>query len=311
MTLGMTPRAIRRVPPIRGPIILGLVVVLLSACAGAPAHDPNPGSPGHPPPAQSSSAAAITSSASPTEALPALPAATPPAWPAPTPPAPEAEAAPVQARHAVPDPPARSGSFAFDLYRRGDFVSQARSDWCVPAAILTMANLVDRHNRSSLPSQRVLDRRSRALSSPRLVGAGSEPQGWAGVLDGLGYGPYAVVTRRTRQAAIATAALAIRRTGRPVGLLVWRGAHAWVLSGFEATADPALTRDFKVTAVRVSDPWYPRSSSAWGPTRGPDSRLSMAALAQTYLRWHRPTVRYAELDGRYVLVLPVASSSSR
>ena len=37
------------------------------------------------------------------------------------------------------------------------------------------------------------------------------------------------------------------QTGRPVGLLVWRGAHSWVLHGYEATADPlgrrAVRRD--------------------------------------------------------------------
>ena len=52
-------------------------------------------------------------------------------------------------------------------------------------------------------------------------------------------------------------------TRRPVGMLVWRGAHAWVMSGFEATADPGRTNDFRVTAVRILDPWYPRRLSAW------------------------------------------------
>ena len=205
------------------------------------------------------------------------------------------------------DPSARPGPFAIDLFRRGDFVSQARSDWCVPAAILTMANLIDRHANSSLPSQRTLDRRSRALSSPRLVGRGSEPQGWAGVLNRLGYGPYVVVAKRSFRDAIATAAGALRLTGRPVGLLMWRGAHAWVMSGFEATADPAWSNDFSVTRVRLIDPWYPRAVSAWGRTRAPDARIGLAALARIYVPWHRPKVRYAELDGRYVLVLPVAA----
>ena len=34
------------------------------------------------------------------------------------------------------------------------------------------------------------------------------------------------------------AAKAMRTTGKPVGLLMWRGRHAWVMSGFRATADP-------------------------------------------------------------------------
>jgi hypothetical protein len=205
-------------------------------------------------------------------------------------------------------PPARPGPFAIDLFRRGDFVSEARADWCVPAAITIMTKLMDRQPTSAIPSQGVLDRRARALSSPRLVGLGSEPQAWAGVLNGLGDGPYAVAARPRFGDAIAAAARALRLTGRPVGLLVWRGAHAWIMSGFEATGDPAWTNDFRVTAVRMIDPWYPRPFSAWGRTRAPDARIDLAALARDYVRWRRPTVRYAELDGRFVLILPVVAA---
>ena len=199
----------------------------------------------------------------------------------------------------------KSVAFTLDLYRRGDFVSQARADWCVPAAIQTMARLVGGLAAHSLPSQATLDRRARALSSSRLVGLGSEPQGWAGVLNALGYGRYDVVAKPTFAAAIAAAAAALRLTHRPVGLLVWRGAHAWVMSGFEATGDPAATGNVKVTAVRITDPWYPRRLSAWGRSRRPDTKLDVAALARSFMPWHRPTVRYPELDGRYVLILPV------
>ena len=177
----------------------------------------------------------------------------------------------------------------------------------MPASIEMMARLIDRASARSLPSQRVLDRRARALSSSRLVGRGSEPQGWAGVLNRLGYGPYEVAAFRTRSAALKAAARALRLTGRPVGLLMWHGAHAWVLSGFAATADPALTGAYRVTSVRVSDPWYPRATSAFGRTHRPDARISVAQLAQGFLRWHRPLARYAELDGRFVLVIPVVA----
>jgi hypothetical protein len=146
---------------------------------------------------------------------------------------------------------------------------------------------------------------SRSLSSDRLVGPGSEPEGWARTLNRLGAGPYVVVSERTREGAIATAARAIRLTGRPVGLLVWRGAHAWVLSGIEATADPLATDDFAVTHVRVLDPWYPRTSSIWGPGRPPSTRIAVGRLDEDFLRWKRPGVRYVEKDGQFVLVLPV------
>jgi hypothetical protein len=187
-------------------------------------------------------------------------------------------------------------------------VSQSRGDWCVPASIQTMANLMARGaaDDPDLPSQRDIDRLARSLSTDRLVGAGSEPEGWAGALNELGFGPYVVVSVPTREGAIAQSARAIRLTRRPVGLLIWRGAHAWVMSGFEATADPARTDDFVVTHIRVLDAWYPRTSSIWGPGQAPDTRIAASSLGGDFLAWRRPGVRYAEKDGQYVLVLPVA-----
>ncbi|HET9347354.1 MAG TPA: hypothetical protein VFO05_16800 [Candidatus Limnocylindrales bacterium] len=201
--------------------------------------------------------------------------------------------------------------FALSLYEPGDFVSQARGDWCVPGAIQTMANLVARGQarEGAVPSQGRLDRLARSLSTDRLVGPGSEPEGWAGGLEELGLGPYEVVSVRTRDGAVAAAARAMALTRRPVGLLMWRGAHAWVMSGFEATANPATTADFVVTHVRVLDPWYPRTSSIWGAGQRPDTRIATSKLAADLLPWRRPAVRYAEKDGQFVLVLPVADPS--
>jgi hypothetical protein len=203
---------------------------------------------------------------------------------------------------------AGNAPFAVDLYERGDFVSQARADWCVPAAVQTMANLMvrGRSRDGAVPSQRRLDRLARSLSTDRLVGPGSEPEGWAGTLNELGLGPYVVVSARTRDDAIGAAARAMALTRRPVGLLMWRGAHAWVMSGFEATANPATRDDAVVTSVRIVDPWYPRSSSIWGPAQPPDTRIAVSRLAADFLPWRRPAVRYAEKEGQFVVVLPVA-----
>jgi hypothetical protein len=212
------------------------------------------------------------------------------------------EAAPPRSNEPAPG----SGRFAKDLYRRGDFVSQATTAWCVPAAILTMLNMIDGSPRHRRPSQRTLDRMAWSLSSERLIRPGSEPEGWAGALNRLGVGRYMVAAKATRHQALRAAARAIRLTRRPVGLLVWHGSHAWVMTGFQATADPARASTFRVTSIRVSDPWYPRPSAAWGRVRAPDTRMSPVGLAKVYLRWHRPIVRYAELDDRFVLVLPVA-----
>jgi hypothetical protein len=141
------------------------------------------------------------------------------------------------------------------------------------------------------------------------VGDGAEPEGWARGLTRQGYGPYVVESRGSIAAAIKTAAKAIRLTNRPAGLLTWRGAHSWVMSGFKATADPAFTNDFEVTHVYVEDVWYPRVSSIWGASRPPDSLVRVSRLKEDFLPWRRPTGRYPEKDGKYVIVIPVAEES--
>jgi hypothetical protein len=218
------------------------------------------------------------------------------------PPATTREPAPVPRVTPASDP------FAINLYEEGDFVSQATVAWCVPGAILTMANMIDSRPARAvdLPGQGWLDRLARSLSTDRLVGPGSEPEGWAGALTELGYGPYEVRAERTREGALRVAARAMRLTDRPVGLLMWRGAHAWVLSGFEASTDPAATTDFDVTHVWIQDPWHPRTSSIWGPGKPPNTRIAVAKLTEDFLPWRRPAVPYPEKDGRFVVVLPIA-----
>ena len=83
------------------------------------------------------------------------------------------------------------------------------------------------------------------------------------------------------------------------------GAHSWVLHGFETSRDPAVTDDYKVRGLWVSDPWYPRVSSIWGPSRKPNQKITVKQLREDFLKWRRPTGRYPDQDGQYVLILPV------
>ena len=113
-----------------------------------------------------------------------------------------------------------------------------------------------------------------------------------------------------RRQAVQAAAQAIRLTGRPAGLLVWRGAHSWVMSGFQATADPAVTDDFTVTDVNIEDVWYQYVSSIWGKSRPPDALVPFDELKDDYLKWRRPTRRYRDMDGQFVTILPVPEATS-
>jgi hypothetical protein len=76
------------------------------------------------------------------------------------------------------------------------------------------------------------------------------------------------------------------------------------MSGFTATADPAHTRDFEVTAVYIEDTWYPYVSTIWGASRPPDTLVPVAALAEDYLPYARPRARYPKRDGKFMLILP-------
>jgi hypothetical protein len=201
--------------------------------------------------------------------------------------------------------PTPSGPFAMDLYSRGEFATERRPIWCVAAAMLTSINVMAHTSDTSIATEQRLYTLARSLSSPRLRGNGAEPEGWAAGLQQLGYGRYVVLAFRSRTGAIQAAAAAIRRTGRPAGLMVWYGAHSWVMSGFTATADPASTTAFTVTAVHIEDVWYPRISSIWGASRPPDSLVPVPKLPRDFLPWKRPTGHYPDKDGRFVVVLPV------
>ena len=190
-----------------------------------------------------------------------------------------------------------------NLYRDGDFVSQATKDQCVSAAMQIMLNIVGPTADQSKRTQARIAALATSLSDAR--DGGTEPLGWARGLEELGGGAYEVVVAPTRGKAIERAVRAIRATGRPAGLLVWRGAHSWVLHGYEATADPAGPTSMTVTHVYVSDPWYPRVSNIWGASRGPNAQITPNQLEEDFLQWRRPTGRYPAMDGQFVMVLPV------
>ncbi len=204
---------------------------------------------------------------------------------------------------AAPTPTPKPKPFAMDLYEKGDYVGELRDVWCLPAAMQTSMNIMDKGADTSWTTQSKLASFARSLD-PAPDGA-AEPEAWAEGLDKLGYGNYDVRIQPSIRAAIQLAARQIRLTSRPAGLMVWRGAHSWVMSGFNATADPALTNDYTVTAVRIEDVWYPRFSTLWGYSRAPDSLYKVSDLSQDFLPWKRPYGTYPRKDGNFVIVVPV------
>jgi hypothetical protein len=245
------------------------------------------------------------------EPAPAVTTAAPTATPAtavrPSPtarPTPTATVAPTPSPSATPTlpPPA---AFAFNLYQEGDFVPQHTFEWCVGASIQMAHNLVMANSRSRYEDQQALWEMARDRSTNAFNGA--NPRGWAATLDEIGIGPYELVSIPDYNEALRTAAAAIADTGRPVGLVMWRGRHAWVMSGFESMGDPAIHRDFSVTGVRVLDPLYPHGSGTWGPSPEPNALLSPEQLATQFVI-REPRRWSSELPAGYLLVLPTAEA---
>ncbi len=286
--------------PLRALVALGLLTVLVGCDATAGSLSTPGGSQG----ALESKVPTPTVAPTPRLTLPATPAEpTAPLRPSATPVMPEPTPAPT----ARLDPAPKPGPFTMNLYRRGDFASQVTKMYCVPGAMQTMMNVMDRGaTKASRAVQDRLYRLARRLSTDRLRGHGAEPEGWARGLERLGYGQYEVKVSNSRKGAIRAAARALRETNRPVGLLVWRGAHAWVMTGFKATADPAMTESFSVTHVRIVDVWYPRVSSIWGASVEPNTLVPFDKLDDDYLPFRRPLMRYPDKDRRFVIVAPVA-----
>ncbi|MCI0585025.1 MAG: hypothetical protein L0227_19395 [Chloroflexi bacterium] len=193
-------------------------------------------------------------------------------------------------RSALPAPSSRpataSSTFSMDLSTNGDFVAQVNFVQCVGASMQMMLNMVRAEDDRTRATQSDLQALARALSGQRPDGSqrkGASVRGWTAGLNELGAGPYRTVGTADLQEVLRWAASAMRETNRPVGLLVWRGRHAWVMAGFTATADPRLTDDFEVTRVIVMDPLYPYGSRAWGASPKPRQSLTVEELGRQFV----------------------------
>jgi hypothetical protein len=192
-----------------------------------------------------------------------------------------------------------------DLYRDGVFTTQKSWLWCTAAGVQIVRNIVERDDDHTTSGQRRYFEWMRSKNHYELpLSAGVDPQGWTAGLRHFVDDRYRLVASRSFGAGLRSAAANLRRTGLPVALTVSNGNHGWILTGFEATADPLLTDDFEVTSVRVVGPLFGRQSKD-GYDMRPNTELSARALRRFFTPW-----RYAPQamiwDGKYVSIQPVA-----
>ena len=189
------------------------------------------------------------------------------------------------------------------LYTPGVFSMQANGQWCVAASTQMIRNIVRDERDHSAASQRkyfVFGRAHNGYRTP--VTDGVDPAGWQATLRTWVDPGYHIVAAPTYTAALNAAAKAMRLTGRPVGLLVGFGAHAWVMAGFTATADPASARLFMVTSVNVLGPLWGRQAR-YGFDQVPNIRLSADRL-RTFLTPYRDPFEPQGWRNKFVIVAP-------
>ena len=233
------------------------------------------------------------------------------AWGAPAPATTAAPAAAAVATAMVPDAaglaPWRGG---IDLYRAGTFSTQQTWLWCTAADIQIARNIVLHRQDHSYAGQRAYFDWMRGRNRYRLpLSAGVDAQGWTAGFQHFVDRRYRLYASPSFDAALRSAVVNLRRTSLPVGITVDRGNHAWLITGFTATADPAATVHFTVTSVRVVGPLYGLQSKS-GYDMPPDTRLTPAQLRTFFTPWHYAPTRMA-WDGTYVSIQPVATATPK
>ena len=196
-----------------------------------------------------------------------------------------------------------------DLYRAGTFTTQRSWLWCTAADVQIIRNIVDRQRDHSTSAQRRYFAWMRGRNRYDLpLSAGVDAAGWTAGLRHFVDDRYRLVASRTFDEALRSAVQRLRQTNLPVAITVSRGNHGWVLTGFQATADPAATASFTVTSVRVVGPLYGLQSKG-GYDMPPDTKLTPAQLKRFFTTW-RYAPRRMIWDGLYVSIQPVPSTQA-
>ena len=189
------------------------------------------------------------------------------------------------------------------------FVSEAKNTWCAAAAVQIALNV-------NGPAARIDTSRARQARIRKLQvdlttrkdsrNGGAGPLGMVASLEELGKVDYELRIYDTRAEALRASAKAIKLTGHAAILLAWRGAHAWVMTGYRADADPTVFANAKVSGAYIIDPWYPRVSRIWGRSDKAGVFQDAAEMKRNYLPWKRPEGRYPGRDGKFLAIIPVS-----
>jgi len=184
------------------------------------------------------------------------------------------------------------------------FASEVRNTWCADAGVQMVLAILG-HADTSTAFQQTLQSRVHEWDSYSDSHNGDwGPGAMVQALAAYGAPGYKIHAHASRDGALRDAAVALEKTHAPVIIVAWRGAHTWVMTGFRATADPAVFADATVTGTYILDPWYPRISSIWGPSDPPGTFQDASEMIRNFLPWKRPEGAYPQRDGKFLIVVP-------
>ena len=210
---------------------------------------------------------------------------------------------------ATPKPARKAVTVKIEPRPAAVFASEAKDTWCAAAAVQIALNVNGPDGK--IDTSRARQARIRQLQMELTTrkdsrNGGAGPLGMVASLERLGKVDYELRIFDTRAEALHASAKAISETGHAVILLAWRGAHAWVMTGYKADADPTVFKNAKVTGAYIIDPWYPRVSSIWGRSDKPGVFQDAAEMKRNYPQWKRPEGKYPGRDGNYLAIIPTS-----
>ena len=193
--------------------------------------------------------------------------------------------------------------FKFDLYFGSSYERQIDGRTCVAASSAMMLNIIaGRDLRLSQMSILRYAQPRDALNDAKQ--RGSDPLGWSKAMTyfdtrtGSSF-TYQWEAYGSAAAALKRAATQMAFTRMPVGLVIWNGRHAVVMTGFEAIGDPRAG-DFTLTHVWISDPigaTHRRYTAAGSPL---NAYLELDATPTYDRAWYK----------KFVIVAPQGSTST-
>jgi hypothetical protein len=191
-----------------------------------------------------------------------------------------------------------------NLYRDGVFTTQASWLYCTAADVQIIRNMIEGTEDHSSAAQTIYFDWMRTQNRYDLpLSAGVDPAGWTAGMRHFVHDRYRLVSSDSFGYSLQLAAQRMRVTNLPVALAVAHGNHGWVLNGFTATADPAVTTDFEITSVSVTGPLWGLQSKN-GYDMPPNTTLTVDQLRTYFTRWHYDPLPMI-WDGTFISIQPL------